>query len=120
MSVSHPHYNEILWLLVLPIHIVFVLSNRIFVSVKLFFFERFIACEMYFITQFVSVHREIRYQNFKYLGYFTSFQRFVLSFIDLTHRYKLFYHLIIGGQSHASFQDTNMVNIIQTTNIKLD
>ena len=31
VSISHPNYNEILWLLVLTIGIVFVLTNRILV-----------------------------------------------------------------------------------------
>ena len=61
---------------------------------------------MYFNTQFVSIRREIRYQYFKYLGYFTSFQRFVLSFIDLTHRYVVLssHHLWAISRKPASYK----------------
>ena len=55
VCVPHPHYNEILWLLVLPFGIVFCpqkwnisFCKRIFLLTSV----KFIACEMYFISSF--------------------------------------------------------------------
>ena len=80
VSVPHPNYNEILWLLVLPIHIVFVLSNRIFVSVKLFFFGKIYCMWNVFHHTVRLCSSRDKVSKFQIFGVFYKFSTFCFIF----------------------------------------